>query len=151
RAVTAVLRSFGPRARPALRAALEAGLPDPRMERWLVDAVAATGDVGAAGAIAARLGSSWRDPRLPAARAPGRLPPAPHPPPPEATLADPEWQVRAQAAHALARLEAVAAVPALRRALTDRAWWVRRHAAYALASLGEPGLAALREAAAGDA
>jgi HEAT repeat protein len=150
RARMGLLQAFGPKALPILLRALERGLPDPGMERAIIDMLAEGGATGAADTIAARLGHEWRDVRVAAARALGRLESVPHAGHLVAALADTEWQVRAQAARALGRLGAVEAIPALAPLLRDPAWWTRRHAAYALAALGDAGLARLREAATSD-
>jgi HEAT repeat protein len=150
RALGAALQSFGRGATPLLLAAIERGLADPVMERAVLDALGLAHCAAVVPVAAARLEHPWRDVRVAAARALGRLGAADRSVDLVIALRDPEWQVRAQAAHALGLVGAVGAIPALRAALRDRAWWVRRHSAYALARLGEAGLSALREAAASD-
>ncbi len=146
----ALLRAFGRGAAPLLLAAIAAGLREPRMERAVIEALAALRRRDAAPAIAARLTHDWRDVRVAAVRALGTLGAAEHRGPVAARLGDPDWRVRAQAARALGRLGAVEAIAGLRMALGDASWWVRRHAAYALAALGEDGRSTLREVQASD-
>lgn len=151
RALGAALHAFGRGAAPILLAALERGLADPVLERASLDTLALAGYDVAIPAVAARLEHPWRDVRVAAARALGRLGAGDCAGALIEALGDPEWQVRAQAAHALGLLGASEAAPALADALRDRAWWVRRHAAYALAGLGADGVATLRAIAAHDA
>lgn len=143
-----LLRAFGRGAAPRLHAALVQKLSEPRMERAVIEALAAADRREAADLIASRLGHPWRDVRVAAARALGRLGAGEHRAGLVAALEDSDWRVRSQAARSLGRLSAREAIPALGRTLSDASWWVRRHSAYALAALGEEGQRALREAAA---
>jgi HEAT repeat protein len=146
----ALLRAFGRGAVPHLKAALARSLGEPRMERAVIEALAAAHCLDAAPLIAARLTHEWRDVRVAAARALGQLGADAHRAAVAPMLADSDWRVRAQAARALGRLAAVEQAAALRDALRDTSWWVRRHAAYALASFGEEGRRILRDVYAGD-
>jgi HEAT repeat protein len=146
RAWATLLRAFGRRGHSDLAAALEREVPDPRLERALVEVLGVAGFGAAAPAIARRLRHTEPEVRVAAARAVGRLDPAAHVAALIDTLEDPDWPVRAQTAWALGRARDPRAVLPLAVRLTDRAWWVRRHAAYALAAIGPQGIAALRHA-----
>ena len=146
----ALLRAFGPRFVQRLATALEVGIGEPRMERAVIETLALAGHRPATPSIARRLRHEWRDVRVAAVRALGHLHAVEHLDGIVRAISDGEWQVRAQAAVAVGRMGNATHVPALRQLLRDPAWWVRRHAAYALANLGDDGMAALREAAAGD-
>jgi len=150
RARLALLREFGRGAAPRLRAALERGIGEPRMERAVIEALAGMGRRDAVHLIAGRLDHEWRDVRVAAARSLGRLGATAHRAALAARLRDPDWRVRSQAARALGRLRAEQAIPELRLAMRDASWWVRHHAAFALAAMGEAGAGALREVHAGD-
>ncbi|MEO5617749.1 MAG: HEAT repeat domain-containing protein [Candidatus Eisenbacteria bacterium] len=147
----ALLRAFSPGAAPRLRAALARGVGEPRMERAVIDALGIARCQDAAPLIAARLAHEWRDVRVAAARALGKMRAVEQRVALSPLLRDPDWRVRAQTARALGRLAALEQITALREALRDANWWVRHHAAYALASLGDEGTRVLREVAAGDA
>lgn len=59
---------------------------------------------------------------------------------------DPSWEARSSVMLALGRLGATQQIPLLLQGLSDREWWVRFNAAEALYTLGETGIAALKEA-----
>lgn len=145
RALSGLLRAFGPRGRALLLAALDRGGLPTAHEAALLDALGVTRCRSAREAIEARLRSDRVDTRVAAARALGRLGMGESIPGLILALADDAWPVRAQAAHALGRLRATPAVDVLTQRVTDPAWWVRHHAAYALAALGSEGRDALCE------
>lgn len=62
-------------------------------------------------------------------------------------LHDHDWRVRAVAARSIGAHGNAAAVPRLATGLRDVRWWVRFRCGLALAQIGEPGRAALDEAA----
>lgn len=62
-------------------------------------------------------------------------------------LHDHDWRVRAVAARSIGAHGNAAAVPRLAAGLRDVRWWVRFRCGLALAQIGEPGRAALDEAA----
>lgn len=145
RALSGLLRAFGPRGRALQLAALERGGLPLAFEVALLDALGVTRCRSARAAIEARLRSEQLDCRVAAARALGRLGMGEAIPALMLSLADEAWPVRAQAACALGRLRAAPAVELLTERVTDPAWWVRHHAAYALAGLGAEGRDALCE------
>lgn len=145
RALSGLFRSFGPRGRALLVAALDRGGLPLAVETGLLDALGVTRCLSARGAIEARLRSEHVDARVAAARALGRLGMGEAIPALMLALADDAWPVRAQSACALGRLRAAPAVELLAELVGDRAWWVRHHAAYALAGLGAEGHDALCE------
>lgn len=147
-ALSGLLRSFGPGARALLIAALEQGIPEPRVECACIDALGVSRCRSARQSIAARLRSPHLELRVAAARALGRLGMGEAIPALAMALTDDQWPVRAMAAQALGRLSATPAVDALAGCVSDRSWWVRRHAAYALAAIGGDGFDALCELAA---
>ena len=153
RARVAVLRAYGRGALPVLAEALERGRGDAALERALVETLGLGRHAPATVVIERRLASSEAEVRVAAARALGHLRAGDSARALIAALEDEAWPVRAVAAWALGRIGTVTTsgaapgIGALAVRLTDRAWWVRRHAAYALREMGEPGRAALRQAA----
>lgn len=147
RSLVALLRAFGPGARPLLSQALAADRLDPALERAAIETLGLAGDREASDVIERRLQDSDLELRVAAARALGRLRDRESVPALLVLLADPEWQARAHAAWALGQMRDLETVDALADRLTDRAWWVRHHAAYALERLGARGHAALEWAA----
>jgi HEAT repeat protein len=145
RALSGLLRTFGPRGRALQLAALERGKLPLALEAALLDALGVTRCRSARAAIEARLRDERVDLRVTATRALGRLGMGESIPGLMLALADGEWPVRAQAAHALGRLRATPAAELLSQRVTDPAWWVRHHAAYALANMGSEGRDALCE------
>jgi HEAT repeat protein len=63
-------------------------------------------------------------------------------------LQDKAWEVRVQAATAAGRAGFTSLIPALSRMLDDEVWWVQLRSAEALMTLGQAGIARLRELAA---
>jgi HEAT repeat protein len=148
RALTGLLRAFGPGARAMLITALEQRRLDPRLECACVEGLGMGRCRSARGCIAERLLSPHLELRVTAARALGRLGMGEAIPALTLALVDEAWPVRAMAAQALGRLSASPAIDALVRCVSDRSWWVRHHAAYALAAIGGDGHDALCELAA---
>ena len=64
----------------------------------------------------------------------------------DAAMLDPAPHVRSQAARAARLLPGPHAIRGLVRLLADPSWWVRRSAARSLVQIGEPGVAALKDA-----
>jgi len=143
----ALLQSFGRGAGPALLDALRQRPATHRMQRATIEALALCDHQPAAAAIVEELNDSWRDVRVAAARALGRLNATAYASGLLEAIDDSEWQVRAQIARALGRLGAIEAVAPLAALLTDPSWWVRHHAAHALLALGDTGRRALHLAA----
>jgi HEAT repeat protein len=149
RAHIGVLSSFGAAAIDELKASLERGSSDPRMERAIIEMLGLAGYRAASTVIDERLRAPDLELRIAAARALGRMRAIESTTALIGALKDADWQVRAQSARALGRMRAPLAVYALAGCLTDRSWWVRHHAAYALGELGDDGRTALRAAATG--
>lgn len=145
RALSGLLRAFGPRGRALQLAALERGGLPLVFDVAVLDALGVTRCRSARGAIESRLRAPELDVRVAAARALGRLGMGEAIPALMLALADEAWPVRAQSACALGRLRAAPAVELLAQRVTDPAWWVRHHAAYALVNLGSEGRDALCE------
>ena len=145
RAISGLLRAFGPRGRALQLAALDRGGLPLAFEVGLLDALGITRCLSARAAIEARLRDAQVDIRVSAARALGRLGMGESIPSLMLALADEAWPMRAQAAFALGRLRATPAVELLTERVADPAWWVRHHAAYALAAMGSEGRDALCE------
>lgn len=145
RALSGLLRGFGPRGRALQLAALERGGLPLRFEIALLDALGVTRCRSARGSIEQRLRAPSPEVRVAAVRALGRLGMGESIPGLMLALTDGDWPVRAQAASALGRLHATPAVESLAERVSDPAWWVRHHAAYALANLGAEGRDALCE------
>lgn len=148
RALSGLLRSFGPGARALLISALEQGVVETRLECACIDALGLSRCRSARGSIADRLHAPHLELRVAAARALGRLGMGEAIPALVMALGDEHWPVRAVAAQGLGRLSATPAVEALAACVSDRSWWVRRHAAYALMRMGDEGRDALCELAA---
>ena len=145
RALSGLLRAFGPRGRALQVTALERGGLPLVFEVAVLDALGLARCLSARGAFESRLRAAQVDVRVAAARALGRLGMGEAIPALMLALTDEAWPVRAQSASALGRLHAAPAVDLLARSVTDPAWWVRHHAAYALANLGPEGRDALCE------
>jgi HEAT repeat protein len=143
------LRRIGPAALPVLTAA--ATQPDEHVGAQVVEAMGLIGAVGAAPALIDKLREGHStEVRVRAARALGRLG---SPSGVEALLAATAHHeptaLRVTAAQALGALGAVRAVPVLADLVSDPAHWVAHTAAGALVGAGPPGVAALRDLAAG--
>src|SRR5215210_2106370 len=139
-----VERLSGPWAAGPLLAALQDDA-FAQVSSWLAEALGLTADRRAERPLANLVAVGYEEQRIRACRALGRLGRPSSASVLITALADPSPAVRAQAARGLAEMREVRSVNALTVLMSDSAWWVRARAADALRSLGDAGLAALRE------
>jgi HEAT repeat protein len=146
RQLAALLRRFGPRGRPVLRAALR-GWDTAPVHLAALDALGLWRNGRTLPLALELMERGAPEARAAAARALGAIRRPEATPALIAALDDDAWPVRAQAARALGHVGGAGAVEALAGRVGDQSWWVRRNAAYALAALGADGRDALRRLA----